>query len=148
LRDLAIRVHTEFWSVVIPEGWDHEFVDGVLTMHAKSEIGRLELGSATKEDDEDVTDDDLYEFLAESGLDTAEEIDTTSYGDFSGLAMAGENDGQLVRQWFLRNGGTILMARYACPVENRGHEDGPIEETLESLRVENRGDFSERHEQD
>lgn len=145
---MAIRVHTEFWSVEIPGGWDHEFEEGVLVMRAKDEVGRLEFTSATKEDDEDVTDDDLYEFLASAGLTEEESIDTTSFGDFSGLAVAGENEGRYVRQWFLRNGGALLLIRYTCPLAERGAEDGPVEESLETLKVENRGDFSERHQQD
>ena len=147
MREQAIRVHTELWSVEIPEGWDHAFEDGILVMYAKDELGRLEFATAEK-DEEDVTDDDLYEFLADSGMQDEESLDTTSFGDFSGIAVSGEHDGRHVRQWFLRNGGTILLIRYACPLARRGAEDAAVEESLESLRLENRGDFSERHERD
>jgi hypothetical protein len=86
-------------------------------------------------DEGTVTDDDLWEFIDDAGVDS-EEIQRTKVGDFEGLAATAEDEDSLLRYWILRAGEVLLLVTLRNPLERPDGNIAEVGNVLESLRLE------------
>jgi hypothetical protein len=128
-----LQLHFETWSVTFPEDWSHDIEDDILAIETPANESVLQIGSMSK-DDGHVTDDDLWEFMDDAGVET-DDIRRVKLGDFEGLAAATEDDAQLLRYWVVRAGDVLLLATYRCPSTQADVEIGGIEGVLQTLRL-------------
>jgi hypothetical protein len=129
-----LNLRFETWSVTFPEEWDHGIEDDVLAIATPAGGSVLQIGSMSKEDGA-VTDQDLWEFMNDAGVDTAE-IQRTRKGDFEGLSAEAESDTGMIRYWILRAGGTLLLATFQTPLDKPDADLDGVNGVLDSLRLE------------
>jgi hypothetical protein len=129
-----LQLRFETWSVAFPEDWEHDIEDDILAISTPADESVLQIGSMSK-DDGQVTDDDLWEFMDDAGVET-DEIQRVKLGDFEGLAAASEEEAQVLRYWVVRAGDVLLLATYRCPTSLGGADLGGIEGVLQTLRLE------------
>jgi hypothetical protein len=129
-----LHLRFETWSVAFPEDWDHDIEDDILAIATPSGQSLLQIGSMSK-DEGRVTDDDLWEFMDDAGVESGE-IERVKLGDFEGLAAAAEEDAVLLRYWVMRAGEVLLLATFRCPTERADADIGVVEGVLRSLRLE------------
>jgi hypothetical protein len=135
-RDAAIRIHLGDWSVEIPEGWEHELEENVLSMHDPTGDGVLTFSAVTKTEGGNVSDADLDEFVDDLGLAGVPAF-PARYGAFTGLHLYSEGEGEAAHQhWLLRHRALLLVVVYSCDEADNGNEDVAIAGTLGSLRSE------------
>ena len=135
-----LQLRFETWSVTFPEDWHHDIEDDILAIATPASESVLQIGSMSK-DDGQVTDDDLWEFMDDAGVETVD-IQRVKLGDFEGLAAATEEETDLLRYWVMRAGDVLLLATYRCPSTQAEVEIGGIETVLQSLRREAQGQAS------
>ena len=129
-----LHLRFENWSVTFPEEWNHEITDDILAIATPTEGGTLQIGSMSK-DEGPVSEEDLWEFLEDAGVD-ASDIGRVTLGDFAGLAAASEDDGILLRYWVLRAGDVLLLSTFRCPAEQGDSDIAAVETVLKSLKHE------------
>lgn len=118
------------WSLEVPVGWRAWHDDGCATLVGPDEIGALQISAAFK--DSEVLDEDLQGFASDRLVAGAKPT-AVRIGDFVGLELAFRDGDLFWRQWFLRNAAQVLFVTYNCYHQDRGLEDGPVHEALESL---------------
>lgn len=129
-----LQLRFETWSVAFPEDWDHDIEDDILAIATPAGESLLQIGSMSK-DDGQVTDDDLWEFMDDAGVE-AGDIARVRLGDFEGLSAATEEESQLLRYWVMRAGDVLLLATFRCPSDRAQADIGGVEGVLQSLRLE------------
>ncbi len=129
-----LHLRFENWSVAFPEDWDHDIEDDILAIATPAGESVLQIGSMSK-DEGAVTEDDLWEFMDDAGVET-DQIARVKLGDFEGLSASLQDDANLLRYWVMRSGDVLLLATYRCPPGRAEADMGGIEGVLQSLRVE------------
>jgi hypothetical protein len=129
-----LHLRFETWSVVFPEDWDHDIEDDILAVAPPAGAGVLQIGSMSK-DEGAVSDDDLWEFMNDAGVES-DEIRRVKLGDFEGLSASTEDEANLLRYWVMRSGDVLLLATFRSPPDRAGADIGSVEGVLQSLRVE------------
>ena len=129
-----IELRFETWSVTFPEDWDHDIEDDILALATPAGESVLQIGSMSK-DEGAVTDDDLWEFMDDAGVET-EDIKRVKLGDFDGLAASTNEESVLLRYWVMRAGDVLLLATFRCPDERPDADLAEVETVLQSLRRE------------
>lgn len=129
-----IELRFETWSVTFPEDWDHDVEDDILALATPAGESLLQIGSMSK-DEGAVTDDDLWEFMDDAGVATAD-VTRVRLGDFDGLAASTNEDAVLLRYWVMRAGDVLLLATFRCPDERPDADMASVESVLQSLRLE------------
>lgn len=129
-----LHLRFETWSVAFPEDWVHDIEDDILALATPAGESVLQIGSMSK-DEGAVTEDDLWEFMDDAGVETAE-IQRVKLGDFEGLAAHTQEETILLRYWVVRAGEVLLLATFRCPSELAGADIVSVEGVLQTLRVE------------
>ena len=129
-----LHLRFENWSVAFPEEWDHDIEDDILAIATSAPDSMLQIGSMSK-DDEPVSDDDLWAFMDDAGVETGD-IARVALGDFEGLAATTEDEGITLRYWVLRAGEALLLATFRCPSERPDADIAQVEGVLKSLKLE------------
>lgn len=129
-----LHLRFENWSVAFPEDWEHDIEDDILAIATPAGESVLQIGSMSK-DEGAVTEDDLWEFMDDAGVET-DQIARVKLGDFEGLSASLQDDSNLVRYWVMRSGDVLLLATFRCPPGHAEADMGGIEGVLQSLRVE------------
>jgi hypothetical protein len=129
-----LQLRFETWSVAFPEEWDHDIEDDILAIATPAGESLLQIGSMSK-DEGAVTEDDLWEFMADAGVETAE-IRRVKLGDFEGLSAHTEEEAILLRYWVMRAGDVLLLATFRCPSDRAEVDIGSVEGVLQTLRLE------------
>lgn len=129
-----LHLRFETWSVAFPEDWEHDIEDDILAIATPAGESVLQIGSMSK-DEGAVTDDDLWEFMDDAGVET-EEIQRVKLGDFEGLSARTQEEAVHLRYWVMRAGDVLLLATYRSPSDRAEADMGSIESVLQSLRLE------------
>jgi hypothetical protein len=129
-----LHLRFETWSVAFPEEWDHDIEDDILAIATPAGESVLQIGSMSK-DEGAVTDDDLWEFMDDAGVETGD-ITRVKLGDFEGLSAATQESALLLRYWVMRAGDVLLLATFRCPADLANADIGAVEGVLQSLRAE------------
>ena len=129
-----LHLRFENWSVAFPEDWDHDVEDDVLAIATPAGESLLQIGSMSKNEGT-VTEDDLWEFMDDAGVES-DEIARVKLGDFEGLSARTEEDASLLRYWVVRAGDVLLLATFRCPAGYANEEIGSVEGVLQSLKLE------------
>ena len=129
-----LHLRFETWSVAFPEDWDHEIEDDILAIATPAGESLLQIGSMSK-DEGTVSEDDLWEFMDDAGVET-DDIQRVKLGDFEGLAAHTQEEAILLRYWVMRAGDVLLLATFRCPADRPEADIGGVETVLQSLRRE------------
>lgn len=126
------RYDSEWWSVDLPDDWRTERDDTCTSMFSKSGVGALQI-SAVRNNDGPATDDDLKDF-AKAHLDAGAPVKPVNYGAFMGFYLHYSLDNFYQRQWWLRCADTVVLATYTSDLEDKGIEDGVVDNILKTLQ--------------
>lgn len=129
-----LHLRFESWSVAFPDDWDHDIEDDILALATPAGESLLQIGSMSK-DEGAVTEDDLWEFMDDAGVESGA-IERVKLGDFEGLSAYTAEDANLLRYWVMRAGEVLLLATFRCPTDRAEADIGSVEGVLQTLRLE------------
>ncbi len=121
---------TRYWSLNVPALWDAELSDDTDVIYDKAGVGELVISTLYQADG--ISDGQLEEMAAEH-LDSDAVIEDVVCGDFAGIAVSFEQDGEYWSEWYLRSEKILLFITYNCDVDKIEVDEDVVESILESL---------------
>lgn len=126
-------VESQWWIIDLPEEWEAEQIDDVITIGDEDGVGVIEFTTLQKEEGL-VDESELREFTAdtEQQFGAGQKIQVA---DLHGYYYCYREEGEAVREWYLRSGDLMLFIIYSCDDENAGMDDGAVDEILSTLFI-------------
>ena len=126
------KYNTQYWKVSLPDDWEVEEDDEVVAIFNPTGMGELQI--STVKYDEPVSGDALLDF-AEEHIEAGAEPEEVTLGEFDGLVLDYELDGEYGCEWYLVSGSLFLFVTYVCDAGDEEQEHDVVEMILESLAV-------------
>ncbi len=121
---------TEYWLLNVPALWDAEADGDTDVIYDNDGVGELVV--STLYQGEGIADEQL-EAMASEHVDSDADIEDVVLGDFSGIAVSFEQDGEYWCEWYLRSEKVLLFITYNCDAKNVEVDEDVVESILESL---------------
>ena len=132
-------VETQWWIIDLPPEWEAEQDDETIIIGDVDGVGEIAITTMEKEDG-NVSEEELREFTteleAEFGPGEACEL-----AELTGYYFEYLDQGDAVRDWYLRVDNLLLLMTYSCLEENRGMDDSAVNEIISTIFIK---DDSER----
>ncbi len=124
------RYKTQYWSLNMPALWDAEADGETDVIYDNGGVGELVI--STLYQDEGIVDEQL-EAMASEHVDSDADIEDVVFGDFSGIAVSFEQDGEYWCEWYLSSEKVLLFITYNCTAKDSEVDGDVVESILESL---------------
>ncbi len=126
------KYQSQYWQITLPDEWQVEDENNVLILFHPDGVGELQI-SAIKYDTS--PDGDVLLELAAEHIDAGAEPEEITLGEFDGIMLDYELDGEYGCEWYLLSGPLLLFVTYICDSADEEQEHDVIELILESLTV-------------
>ena len=124
-------IETEYWCLMLPPEWSAEQNDDVAVITDQDGIGELAVTTLIQ-DDASVGETSAAKVAEEESPEVADWT-TVQVGPFVGVAGSFQEDGLVIREWYLTYRSALLYVTYACDIEDDGLDTGAVEEILGTL---------------
>ncbi len=131
-RGRAPALEGRSWSLDLPEGWQLEDADEVVSVFRSAGVGALQISAFARE--KPFTDEHLQE-LAEDDLNAGAVPEPVQLGGFTGFHVSVSRADSFWSKWFVRHGRQALLITYNCRAAERGSEYDEVKRILQTLRV-------------
>lgn len=126
------KPQSDYWQITLPDDWQVDDDDEELTFFHPDGVGELQI--STIKYDTAPEGDVLLELAAEH-LEAGAEPEEITLGEFDGIVLDYELEGEYGCEWYLLSGSLLLFVTYICDVSEDDQEHDVIEMILESLTV-------------
>jgi len=116
------------WSLLLPPEWEAERDGDSILIGDRDGVGCLEISELRRESGVFGAAD--LEQIRDAGVAWT----PADCGSFSGCYGAFEEDDAAVREWLLACEDLLLYLTYSCAADNRGLDDGAVDDLLDTLR--------------
>ena len=127
-------VESQWWIIELPEEWKAEQDEETILISDQDDVGEIAITTLQKEAGQGVADDEL--------LSLTEEISQqfgpgkkVQLAEFDGYYFTYREEGDAVREWYLRCDDLLMFITYSCDEENAGMDDGAVDEILSTVFV-------------
>ena len=124
-------VESQWWIIELPEEWEADQDDETILISDEDGVGEIAITTLQKEDGH-VDDAELKQYCADVveqfGAGQAVEV-----SELEGYYFHYQEEGDAVREWYLRYEKLLLLITYSCDLENAGMDDGAVDEILNTL---------------
>lgn len=126
-------LESQWWIIELPAEWDAEQEEESIIISDEDSVGEIVITTLQKEQG-DVTDADLKRYIAdlEQQGGQAELVDVA---EFQGYYFSYQEEGDAVREWYLRCDDLLLLVTYSCDLDNAGMDDGAVDDILSTLFI-------------
>lgn len=126
-------VETQWWIIDLPPEWEAEQDDETIIIGDEDGVGEIAITTLEKESG-DVSDAELKEFTAgveqEFGMGEA-----CSVAELTGYYYEYQDEGDAVRDWYLRCENLLVLITYSCLLENKKMDDSAVNEIINTLFI-------------
>lgn len=126
-------LETEWWTMALPPEWWAEAEEDSILVGDRDDVGCIEISTLHKDDGE--FDRAATRDIAQSESEQALDWQSLTLGEFEGVRCSYSEEGAAVREWYVTHGALMLFITYSCDEENRGMDDAPVDELLDTLMV-------------
>lgn len=126
-------VESQWWIIELPDEWEAEQDEETILISDVDGVGEIAITTLQKQRG-DVTDTELQDY-AEDIIQQCGLGKSTTVAGFEGYHFCFQDDGDAVREWYLRSGGLLLLITYSCIVDNAGMDDSAVDEILSTLFI-------------
>ncbi|MCP3908651.1 MAG: hypothetical protein GY712_11625 [Oceanicoccus sp.] len=126
-------VESQWWIIELPEEWEADQDEDTILISDEDGVGEIAITTLEKEsglvDETELQDymNDVVEQFGPAELAQVAELD--------GYYIAYKEDGDAVREWYLRYDNLLVLITYSCDDDNAGMDDGAVNEILETLFI-------------
>ena len=126
-------VESQWWIIELPEEWEADQDEDTILISDEDGVGEIAITTLEKEsglvDETELQDymNDVVEQFSPAELAQVAELD--------GYYIAYKEDGDAVREWYLRYDNLLVLITYSCDDDNAGMDDGAVNEILETLFI-------------
>jgi hypothetical protein len=126
-------LESQWWIIELPEEWDAEQEDESIIISDEDGVGEIVITTMQKEQG-DVSDADLKEYM-EDLEQQGGEAEVVHVAEFLGYYFSYQEEGDAVREWYLRCNDLLLLVTYSCDLDNAGMDDGAVDDILSTLFI-------------
>ena len=126
-------VESQWWFLELPPEWQASQEQETIVISDQDDVGEIVITTLQKEQG-DVSDRELADYAAEL-------VEQYGPGQLCQLeALEGyyfeyQEQGEAVREWYLRSGPLLLLITYCCDDDNAGMDDSAVDEILDTLQI-------------
>ena len=130
-------VESQWWFIELPEEWQASQQDETIVIADEDGVGEIAITTMEKEQG-DVDDQELQDY-------TLELVKQHGAGqpcqlqELQGYYFSFREEGEAVREWYLRVGKLLVLITYSCDDENAGMDDSAVDEILDTLQIKTEG---------
>lgn len=125
-------VETQWWLMELPDEWEASQEDDAVVIADQDGVGELLISTLQRESGT-VTDEELREYAGDA-IARSGEAEMVAVADTVGLYCCYADQGEHLREWYLRCDDLFLYVTYCCDSENAGLDDAAIDEILATLQ--------------
>ena len=126
-------VESQWWIIELPDEWEAEQDDETILISDEDGVGEIAITTLQKEngpvDDSELR---LYTEDIESQFGHGQVV--ILFG-LNGYYYSYQDDGDALREWYLRGDDLLLLITYSCDLENAGMDDSAVDEILSTLFI-------------
>ena len=124
-------IETEYWCLMLPPEWSAEQSEDVVVITDQDGIGELAVTTLIQHNA--AASEVTAVQVAEEESPEVADWTTVQVGPFAGVAGSFQEDGLVIREWYLTYRSALLYVTYACDIEDDGLDTGAVEEILGTL---------------
>ena len=124
-------IETEYWCLMLPPEWSAAQSEDVVMITDQDGIG--ELAVTTLIQDNAGAGDVTAVQMAEEESPEVADLCPVQVGPCAGVAGSFQEDGLVIREWYLAYRSELLYVTYACGIEDDGLDAGVVDEILDTL---------------
>lgn len=126
-------LESQWWIIELPSEWDAQQEEETIVISDEDGVGEIIITTMEKQEGE-VTDSELVEFTQELNEEHGAGR-TVSIGEFYGYYYQYRDQGDAMREWYLRCGNLLVLITYSCDDSNAGMDDAAVDEILSTLVI-------------
>lgn len=124
-------IESQWWILELPDEWEAEQDEEIIVVSDVDGVGEIAITTLKKQAG-NVDDSELREYTAdlEAEYGTGE---TVQIAELQGYYFAYHEDGDALREWYLRADQLLVLITYVCDVSNSGMDDSVVDEILGTI---------------
>ena len=126
-------VETQWWIIDLPPEWHAEQDDETIIIGDEDGVGEIAITTLEKEDG-DVNDVDLCGFTKEIEQEFGKG-ESCTVSELTGYYFEYDDEGDAVRDWYLRCDNLLVLITYSCALENKSMDDSAVNEIIGTLFI-------------
>ncbi|WP_019529561.1 hypothetical protein [Dasania marina] len=126
-------VESQWWIIDLPPEWQAEEDEETILISDEDGVGEIAITTLEKTDGA-VSDQELREF----SLEVEQQFgagQVVELAELQGYYYSYDDDGDAVRDWYLRCDNLALLITYSCAQDNAGMDDSAVNEILNTLFI-------------
>ncbi|MEE8059195.1 MAG: hypothetical protein V3T17_15365 [Pseudomonadales bacterium] len=126
-------VESQWWIIELPEEWEADQDDESVLISDEDGVGEIAITTMQKESG-NVEDGELLSYTEDLQRQYGKG-QSVNMGELQGYYFNYQEDGEAVREWYLRCENLLLLITYSCDEDNAGMDDSAVDEILSTLFV-------------
>ena len=126
-------LESQWWIIELPDEWDADQEDETIIISDEDGVSEIAITTLVKESGE-VDDAELQSYCSDVVKDYGPGQAVQLEG-LQGYYFAYQDQGDVVREWYLRHKAMLLLITYSCEQENAGMDDVAVDQILSTLFI-------------
>jgi hypothetical protein len=126
-------VESQWWIIELPDEWEAEQDEETILISDEDGVGEIAITTLQKEsgpvDDSELR---LYTEDIEAQFGKGQMVELSG---MSGYYYSYQDDGDALREWYLRGDDLLLLITYSCDLDNAGMDNSAVDEILSTLFI-------------
>jgi hypothetical protein len=126
-------LESQWWIIELPDEWDAEQEDETIIISDEDGVSEIAITTLVKASGE-VDDAELQNYCSDVVKDYGPG-QAIQLEELQGYYFAYQDQGDVVREWYLRHETMLLLITYSCEAENAGMDDVAVDQILSTLFI-------------
>ncbi|WP_339338044.1 hypothetical protein [uncultured Oceanicoccus sp.] len=126
-------VESQWWIIELPDEWEADQDEETIIISDEDGVGEIAITTLKKEAGL-VDEAELHDYLSDI-VELFGPAESTQMAELSGYYIAYKEDGDAVREWYLRYDNLLVLITYSCDYNNAGMDDSAVDEILGTLFI-------------
>ena len=126
-------LESQWWIIELPDEWDAEQEDETIIISDEDGVSEIAITTLVKESG--VVDDAELQSYCNDVAKAYGPGEDVQIEDLHGYYFAYQDQGDVVREWYLRHEAMLLLITYSCDEENIGMDDVAVDQILATLFI-------------
>lgn len=124
-------LESQWWIVELPDEWEAEQQEETIIISDEDGVSEIAITTLQKTAGQ-VDDQELKDYCSdiETQFGSGEPV---TVAESRGYYFSYLDQGDAVREWYLRHDDLLLLITYSCDAENQGMDDAAVDQILSTL---------------
>ncbi|ARN72803.1 hypothetical protein [Oceanicoccus sagamiensis] len=126
-------VESQWWIIELPDEWEADQDEDTIVISDEDGVGEIAITTLQKQQG-NVDETELQDYMG----DVVEQFgpaELTQVAELDGYYIAYQEDGDAVREWYLRYDNLLVLITYSCDQDNAGMDDSAVNEILDTIFI-------------